>query len=154
MNILAVETSSELCSAALLAGDTIMERECEAGQSHSSLLLPMVAELLRESGMTFGALDGVAFGAGPGSFTGLRIACGIAQGLAAGAEVKVVGVSTLESLAEEAWQSGADSRRQIVACLDARMGEIYHAAYRREDAGWRVCSAPGLYAPDMIPTMT
>jgi tRNA threonylcarbamoyladenosine biosynthesis protein TsaB len=153
MNILAIETSSELCSAALLLEGTLIEREREAGQTHSSLILPMVTELLREAGIGFDAITGVAFGEGPGSFTGLRIACGVAQGLAEGAQVKVAGICTLEALAEDAWQLDSQANRQVVACLDARMGEVYHAAYRREGDGWRACSEPGLYAPGAIPIM-
>jgi tRNA threonylcarbamoyladenosine biosynthesis protein TsaB len=152
MNVLAIETSSELCSAALLTGDTVAEQEREAGQDHSSLVLPMVATLLRVRKVEFSELGGVAFGAGPGSFTGLRIACGIAQGLAAGAGVRVIGICTLEALAEEAWQAGA-AGNQVVSCVDARMGEVYHAAYRREGAAWCECSPPGLYAPAAVPVL-
>ncbi len=153
MNILAIETSTELCSAALLANGSLLEREREAGQAHSSLILPMVTDLLREAGISFDAIEGVAFGAGPGSFTGLRIACGVAQGLAEGAAVKVAGICTLEALAEAAWQLDSQSHQQIVACLDARMGEVYHAAYRRTGDGWQAIAEPGLYAPNAIPVM-
>jgi tRNA threonylcarbamoyladenosine biosynthesis protein TsaB len=157
MNLVAIETSSTLCSVALLTGDTVVEDEIEAGQDHSGLVLPMLARLLRARGIGIAEIGGIAFGAGPGSFTGLRIACGIAQGLAAGAGLKVAAVSTLEALAEEAWQDGvpADepSAARVVACVDARMGEVYHAAYRRESDGWLVCSPPGLYDVDMIPEL-
>jgi tRNA threonylcarbamoyladenosine biosynthesis protein TsaB len=152
VNILAIETSSELCTVALLVGDVIAEREAEAGHAHSELVLPMVGVLMKIQQLDFGDLDGIAFGAGPGSFTGLRIACGVAQGLACGAGLKVAGIGTLEALAEAAWQADPTAG-QVVACIDARMGEVYHAAYRRKGAGWRECSAPGLYAPEMIPIL-
>jgi tRNA threonylcarbamoyladenosine biosynthesis protein TsaB len=154
MNLLAIETSSAWCSVALLAGDTVAEQEVEAGQTHSGMVLPMAQRLLRMRGLSVAELDGIAYGAGPGAFTGLRIACGIAQGLAAGAALRVVGVCTLEALADEAWQRAtAPPPDCIVACLDARMGEVYHAAYRRQGEGWRVCSEPGLYAPQSVPVM-
>jgi tRNA threonylcarbamoyladenosine biosynthesis protein TsaB len=152
VNILAIETSSELCTVALLVGEVITEREAEAGHAHSELVLPMVALLMKTRQLEFPDLDGIAFGAGPGSFTGLRIACGVAQGLAFGAGLRVAGIGTLEALAEAAWQiDGAAGH--VVACIDARMGEVYHAAYRREGEGWRECSAPGLYAPETIPVL-
>src|SRR5271169_6187884 len=149
MHILALDASTDVCAAALGNGASWVERMELAGQRHSELLLPMVLALLNEARLELPDLGGIAFGAGPGSFTGLRIACGIAQGLAAGAGLKVAAVSTLEALAEEAWQAGepaGDSPAEhVVACVDARMGEVYHAAYRREKDGWLVCSPPGLY---------
>ena len=98
----------------------------------------MVSALLDEAGLKPANLDGVAFGAGPGSFTGVRIACGVAQGLALGAGIPVVPVGTLVALAEE---SGAD---RVIACIDARMGEIYHGAYRRDGERWIEVSAPSV----------
>jgi tRNA threonylcarbamoyladenosine biosynthesis protein TsaB len=105
----------------------------------------MVDALLREHGLRPGGLDGIAFGAGPGSFTGLRIACGVTQGIAFGAGLPVVGVSTLLALAE-----GARAER-AVCCMDARMGQVYHAAYARSGAGWDTLHGPGLYAPGEAP---
>lgn len=98
----------------------------------------MVDAVLGEAGMSLQQLGGVAFGAGPGSFTGLRIACGVAQGLALGAGLKVVPVGTLLALAH------ATDARRVLACLDARMGEIYHAAYERGQDGWREVVAPSV----------
>lgn len=145
MKILALDTSAEFCTLALwLDGDVIVGEE-RAGRKHTELVLPMLQRMLAESGLGLGQLDGIAFGAGPGSFTGLRIACGVAQGLALGAGLPVVGVSTLEALAESA------GRPQVIACLDARMGEIYHAAYRREDQAWRTVAAPSLCLPQDAP---
>ena len=122
-------------------------RELLAGQKHSELVLPLIRELLDETGLQMAELDGIAFGMGPGSFTGLRIGCGVAQGLAFGAGLPVVGVCTLEALAQ---QAGA---ARVVACLDARMNEVYHAAYERIGDGWREVVAPGLYPPSQVPTL-
>jgi tRNA threonylcarbamoyladenosine biosynthesis protein TsaB len=144
MKLLVLDTSTEWCSAALWLDGRIHARRVLAGQRHSSLLLPMVDELLRDTAITLRQLDGIGYGAGPGSFTGLRIACAVTQGLAFGAEVPVVGVSTLESIAE---QSGAD---RVLTVLDARMAEVYWAAYRREDAGWRCVAAPVLALPESV----
>ena len=124
-----------------------MAREELAGQRHSELLLPMVDALLADARLQLRAVDAVAFGAGPGSFTGLRIACGVAQGLAAGAGVATVGVGTLMAVAQA---SGAP---RVLACLDARMGEIYCAAYERSAAGWSVIHPPRLCTPDSAPAL-
>jgi tRNA threonylcarbamoyladenosine biosynthesis protein TsaB len=147
LKLLAVDTSSDWCSAALWVDARVIGRDGLAGQRHSELILPMVDALLREAGLALRALDAVAFGAGPGSFTGLRIACGVAQGLALGAGVPVVPVCTLEALAEA---SGAG---RAIAALDARMGEIYHAAYERRGDGWCEVHAPSLCAPDQAPAV-
>lgn len=122
-------------------------REALAGRRHSEMLLPMVDELLIAHGFSVMGLDGIAFGQGPGSFTGLRIACGVTQGLAFGAGLPVVGVSTLAAMAEAA------QAERAVCCLDARMGEIYHAAFRRAGADWEVVLGPGLYAPEDAPAL-
>ena len=145
MNILALDTSSEWCSAALWRSGAVIAREQLAGQRHSELILPMVDAVLAEASLALSRLDAIAFGAGPGSFTGLRIACGVTQGLALGADVPVVPVGTLEALAE-----ASDAPRAICA-LDARMGEIYHAAYAREGEQWAVVHAPSLCRPDAVP---
>jgi len=121
--------------------------EVRAGQKHSDLLLPMVDRLLNETGIRLDDLDGIAFGAGPGSFTGLRIACAVAQGLAFGAGKSVVPVSTLLALAEA---SGAE---RVVAALDARMSEVYLAAYVRDDDGWRTVIQPCLQSPAALPEL-
>lgn len=147
MKILALDTSTDYCTVALWQDGTVEAREAPAGQRQSELLLPMVGKLLGGSGIAVNELDGIAFGHGPGSFTGLRIACGVTQGLALGAGLPVVGVSTLLAMAEAA---GAE---RAVCCLDARMGEIYHAAYRRSDAGWTTLHEPSLCAPEAAPAL-
>jgi tRNA threonylcarbamoyladenosine biosynthesis protein TsaB len=145
MKILALDTSTEYLSLALWLDGKIFTRDMLAGQAHSQRILPLLGELLGEAGIASGDLEGIAFGAGPGSFTGLRIGCGVAQGLAFGANLPVVGVSTLLALA-----ANSDADRAI-ACLDARMGEVYHAAYARNGADWDEISPPGLYKPAAVP---
>jgi len=147
MKILALDTSTEFLSLALWQDGVVAVREMLAGQKHSELVLPLIRELLDEAGVKLTDLDGIAFGEGPGSFTGLRIGCGVAQGLAFGAGLSVVGVCTLEALAQQ-----ADAAR-VVACLDARMNEVYHAAYERDGDGWRELIAPGLYPPPQVPLL-
>ncbi|MEO7727178.1 MAG: tRNA (adenosine(37)-N6)-threonylcarbamoyltransferase complex dimerization subunit type 1 TsaB [Burkholderiales bacterium] len=147
MKILALETSTELCSAALWLDGKIDAREAAAGQRNSELLLPMVDALLTAHALSARDLDGIAFGSGPGAFTGVRIACGVAQGIAFGVDVPVAGIGTLLALAE------ASGERRVVCCLDARMGEIYHAAYEKTGDGWREIIAPGLYKPAAAPDL-
>jgi tRNA threonylcarbamoyladenosine biosynthesis protein TsaB len=147
VKILAIETSTELCSAALWRDGRVDAREVMAGQRNSELLLPMIDALLGELAIAVRNLDGIAFGSGPGAFTGLRIACGVAQGMAFGLNLPVVGVGTLLALAEAAGAS------RVVCCLDARMGEVYHAAYEARDKEWREVHAPGLYKPSAVPRL-
>jgi tRNA threonylcarbamoyladenosine biosynthesis protein TsaB len=149
MQILAFDASTEVCAVAL--GDGVNWHECSklAGQRHSELLLPMIRSMLAECAVTLEQLDGIAFGAGPGSFTGLRIACGVAQGLALGAGLPVVGVSTLEAIAQTRRdQAGGD---RIITAIDARMREVYVGAYERDFGHWREVIAPVAVPPDAAP---
>src|SRR5689334_10078105 len=127
----ALETSSEWCSVALSLDGEISSRERRAGQRHSELALPMLFELLRDTSLKIEDIEAVAYGAGPGSFTGLRIACGLAQGLALARGLPVIGISSLEAIAQEC---GAP---RVVACIDARMREVYYSALEREAAAGR-----------------
>ena len=147
MYLLALETSTEYCSCALSAAGEVRELCVQAGHTHSERLLPMVAQLMAEAGIGYGQLDAIAFGAGPGSFTGLRIACGAAQGLAFAHDLPVVAVSTLEALAAD---TDAD---RVLACQDARMGELYLAAYERAGTAWREIFAPALLRTDGLPVL-
>lgn len=133
--ILAIDTATEACSAALMLGNELLLERCAvAPREHTQRILPMVDSLLAEAGITLDSLDALAFGRGPGSFTGVRIGIGIAQGLALGADLPLIGVSTLAALAEVTWrQTGAS---QVLTAIDARMGEVYWAAYRREAGVW------------------
>ncbi|MES2152876.1 MAG: tRNA (adenosine(37)-N6)-threonylcarbamoyltransferase complex dimerization subunit type 1 TsaB [Pseudomonadota bacterium] len=145
--ILAIETSSELASCALINGGAVLVRESSGVRTHSQAILPMVQELLAEARITLGQCDAIAFGAGPGSFTGVRTACGIAQGLAFGAQLPVLPLVTLAMMALACHQhSGATD---IVSVLDARMGEVYWAQYRF-DGAWQVLCAPALCAPQAV----
>ncbi|MDD2699974.1 MAG: tRNA (adenosine(37)-N6)-threonylcarbamoyltransferase complex dimerization subunit type 1 TsaB [Sideroxydans sp.] len=142
MRILAIETSTEYCSVALWQDGVLSERSEKVGQKHSEVLMAMVDDVLKAAGTTIRQVEGIAFGKGPGSFTGVRIACGVAQGLAFGVDVNVVGVCTLHALAEAA------GRDKVIAALDARMGEIYLAAYQKEGGVWRTVIEPCLCKPD------
>jgi tRNA threonylcarbamoyladenosine biosynthesis protein TsaB len=145
MPILALDASTDVCAVALGDGASWGERVETAGQRHSELLLPMVRALLSEARLELTDLDGIAFGAGPGSFTGLRIACGVAQGLALGANLRVVGVVTLEAMAETARSRSGCTR--VVAALDARMHEAYLAAYEHDGTRWCVRVPPCVVKP-------
>lgn len=149
MQILAFDASTELCAVALGDGEQWRERVELAGQRHSELLLPAIDALLGDAQLTLSQLDGIAFGAGPGSFTGLRIACGVAQGLGLGSGRPLVGISTLEAIAEAAWQR--DGATRVVAALDARMHEVYIGAYERVGNGWRVHLEPVVVKPADAP---
>src|SRR5688572_5398383 len=127
MTILAVDAATEACTAALLAGSELRERYEVIGRGHAGRLLPMADELLREAGLSARDLDEVAFGRGPGGFTGLRIAAGIAQGLAAGGGRPIVPVSNLAAVAAVAART--HHRSHILVCMDARMGQVYWAAF-------------------------
>ena len=145
MRVLALETSTEYCSVALWLDGVVVER-CElVGQKHSELLIAMLDDLLQATGYKLQDMDGIAFGMGPGSFTGVRIACGAAQGLAFGASLPVAGICTLQALAE------ASGKEKVIAALDARMGEIYHAAYEKRDDAWIAVSEPRLCKPEEAP---
>jgi tRNA threonylcarbamoyladenosine biosynthesis protein TsaB len=137
VKILALDTSTEHCSVALWRDGDVDARHEHVGQRHSQRLLPMIDDLLDRHGL----------GVGPGSFTGLRIACGVTQGLAFGAGLPVVGIATLLALAEAAQAA------RVVCCMDARMGEIYHAAYSRAGAGWAPASEPSVCAPQSAPSL-
>ncbi len=148
MKILAVETSTEYCSVALWQDGEVRERSELVGQKHSELLMEMLDALLKDAGVAISQLDGIAFGKGPGSFTGVRIACGVAQGLALGSNLKVFGVCTLQALAKVC---GHD---KVIAALDARMGEIYLAVYEKQGEAWNAVIEPCLCKIEHAPELT
>lgn len=127
MKILALDTATEACSAVLFVDGKFCERYEVLGRGHAERLLPMVQEVLAEGGLALAALDAIAFGRGPGGFTGLRIAAGVTQGLAFGAGLPVVPVSDLAALAARA--AAIHSTRHVLACLDARMAQVYWAPF-------------------------
>jgi tRNA threonylcarbamoyladenosine biosynthesis protein TsaB len=147
MNILAFDASTEYCSAALWLDGEVVSRQAHAGQTHSQLLLPQCQELLDEAGLTFADLDGIGFGEGPGSFTGLRIACAVAQGLAFAVDIPVAGISSLHALA------AAGNGDSVIACLDARMGEVYHATYSRMADEYVMLSEAMVCKPQDVPAV-
>ncbi len=145
MNILAIETATDVLSLALGVGARVHETTLAAGQRQAELILGEIDALLARAGVSVRELGGIAYGAGPGSFTGLRIACGVAQGIAAARGIRVLGVSTLAAIAE-----GCSATR-VVACLDARMGEVYHAAFEKRDGALHEVSPAGLQRPEFVP---
>lgn len=144
MLILALETSTELGSCALWRDGLVAERTCPPGKSHSETLLPLVRELLAEAGVKVGQLDAIAFGVGPGAFTGLRVACGAAQGLAVATNRPLIPVTSLETMAA---QAGAE---RVLALLDARMGEVYSGSYQLIDGGYVLRGEIRVSAPDAV----
>ena len=148
MRLLAFETATRRLSVALWQDGELIERAGEIPNGGSEHLLPWVHELLAEAGLTLNQIDGIAFGAGPGGFTGLRLACGVAQGLAWGLDLPVLPVSTLEALAL------ACGEREVWACLDARMNEVYGAAYRVDGDSVAQLMAPVCQPPAVLPAPT
>lgn len=131
LKILAVDTATEACSAALLVGEQVFSRWEEAPRDHTRKILPMVQDVLDEAGITLDELDAIAFGRGPGSFTGVRIGIGVAQGLAFGAGVPLIGISTLAAMAQGAHR--LDGAEQVLTAIDARMNEVYFGRYELID---------------------
>ena len=144
MIILALETATDPGSIALWRDGEVMARSCPVGLSNSETLLPLIESTLREAGLNITDIEGIAFGTGPGSFTGLRVACGVAQGLAFARELPLIGVGTLEAMA---LISGGE---RVVVALDARMGEVYVGLFE----GGMPLSAIGVYPPDAVPLPT
>lgn len=150
MKLLAFDTSTETLSVAFgpAEGAPVLEFTGEGGAHASAALIPAIERLLQQAGVALSELDAIAFGRGPGSFTGLRTATAVAQGLGFGAGVPVLPVDTLLAVAEEAHlQSGV---QQVVAVLDARMGEVYVAAYERAGGRWRTQQAAALGRPEDV----
>lgn len=150
--LLAIESASQTCSVALLADEVLYEKISFTPNQHNELLLPMINDLLIESGKILADIDAFAFGHGPGSFTGLRIAAAIVQGLALTSDKPVVGVSSLAALAQSVFrQRGAE---QVVAVMDARMGEVYWGSYCLNKAGLMVLKGREVVcAPAEVPKL-
>jgi tRNA threonylcarbamoyladenosine biosynthesis protein TsaB len=148
MRLLAFETATRHLSVALWQDGALIERAEEIPNGGSEHLLPWVHELLAEAGLALAQIDGIAFGAGPGGFTGLRLACGVAQGLAYGLDLPVMPVSTLEALAL------ASGERDVWTCLDARMNEVYSAAYRIDGETVTQLMTPVCMPPAVVPAPT
>ena len=148
MRVLALDTATEACSVALLAEQGLIGRYAEPGRGHAAQILGMVDAVLAQAGISLSMLDGIAASVGPGAFTGVRISVSAAQGLAFGAGLNLVGVSTLEALALRALDAGADI---ALACLDARMGEVYWGCYAADMLrGVRAIVPPRVGAPGSV----
>lgn len=127
VNILAIETATDACSAALLINDSIQEKYQVAAREHARLILPMVNSLLAEAGLKLSGLNAIAFGCGPGSFTGVRVAAGITQGLALGVDLPVLPISSLKIAAQSAYEK--TQAKKVCVVFDARMRETYWGWY-------------------------
>ncbi|MBL0394769.1 tRNA (adenosine(37)-N6)-threonylcarbamoyltransferase complex dimerization subunit type 1 TsaB [Ramlibacter monticola] len=151
MKLLAFDTSTETLSLAVGrgGGQPVLERTGPGGAQASASLIPAIEDLLAQAGLALDELDAIVFGCGPGSFTGLRTAAAVAQGLGFGAGVPVLPVETLLAVAEEA--HGRTGLARVVAMLDARMGEVYFASYERVGAAWITRSPPALGRPEDAP---
>lgn len=149
MRILAIDTATEACSAALWNdGNTCAHFEL-CPREHTQRILPIVQDILTQGGVSLSELDALAFGRGPGSFTGVRIGIGIAQGLALGAELPMIGVSTLATMAQGAWRKQGATR--VLAAIDARMGEVYWAEYQRDEQGvWHGEESEAVLKPEVV----
>lgn len=152
VKLLAFDTATDACSAAVCCDGASVYRYAVAPRGHTALLLPMIEAVLAETGLHLAQLDGIAFGRGPGAFVGVRIAAAVAQGLAFAADLPVVPVSTLAALARQAWRVHGAER--VAAALDARMGEVYWGTYRATGSGdvvavgdERVCPPAAVPAP-------
>ncbi len=149
VKILALDTSTENCSVALLIDDRIYSRSEVAPRDHTKKVLPMVDEVLKEAGVELKQLDALAFGRGPGSFTGVRIGIGIAQGLAFGADLPMIGISTLKAMAQASYR--IHGATDVASAIDARMNEVYWGRFQREDTGqWREVDSECVIAPERL----
>ncbi len=144
MRVLALDTATEGCSAALCTDEGMFGQFKEVGRGHAEEILRMVDAILVEAGVVLGSLDGLAVSVGPGSFTGVRISVSVAQGLAFGARLPVVAVTTLEALALQAMRGGAD---QVLSCLDARMGEVYWGCFHADAERGLIARGPMAVGP-------
>jgi tRNA threonylcarbamoyladenosine biosynthesis protein TsaB len=134
VNLLAIDTATEQCSVALLHKGVSLHRGVQTPRGHAELVLPMVQELMAEAGLGFAQLDAIAFGRGPGAFTGVRIAIGVAQGLAYAADLPVLPISNLAAVAQQGVMHLAPGT-QLLVCMDARMGEVYSGLFVVGDDG-------------------
>ncbi len=149
MRILAIDTATEACSVALYNDGTTSAHFELCPREHTQRILPLVRDILNQGNLSLSELDALAFGRGPGSFTGVRIGIGIAQGLALGAELPMIGVSTLATMAQGAWRLTGATR--VLAAIDARMGEVYWAEYQRDEQGvWHGEETEAVLKPEAV----
>jgi tRNA threonylcarbamoyladenosine biosynthesis protein TsaB len=155
MKLLALDTTTDQLSAALECDGQVWQHQGAGAAQASAALIPAIERLMAEAGLSYAQLDAIAFGCGPGAFTGLRTACAVAQGLAFGAGVPVLPVDSLLTVAEEARAQHASQACswRVLALLDARMDELYAAPFQYADGRWQQQAAFGLYAPQALPLM-
>jgi tRNA threonylcarbamoyladenosine biosynthesis protein TsaB len=148
MRVLALDAATEACSVALLTDQGLTGRWAEVGRGHAQQILGMVEAVLAEGGVSLSVLDGIAASVGPGAFTGVRISVSVAQGLAFGAGLPVVPITTLEALALQVID---EDTQQALACLDARMGEVYWGCFVADPArGVAALGAPAVGPPEQV----
>ncbi len=148
MNVLAIDTSTEVASLALMVKGEILSEKQNNIKTHAKMLLPMIDRLLLKAAVAIEDLDAIVFGQGPGSFTGLRIACSIAKGLAHAHDIPLIPVSTLAAIAWEARQKINAKETAVLAVLDARMNELYWGVYKPEKPAFaeeHVCAAGDIH---------
>ncbi len=146
--LLALDTATEACSVALLHDGQLLSRYEVIPRLHAQRLLPMVRELLDEAGIAASALDAIAFGRGPGAFTGVRIAIGVVQGLAFALQRPVLPISDLACIAQRAWRERGV--RQVAVAIDARMDEVYWGCYREQDGEMRLAGLEAVLPPEAV----
>ncbi len=151
MNILALETATAACSAAMLTNNNIITRFELAPRQHTALILPMLEQVLADADLSKSDIDAIAFGNGPGAFTGVRIATAISQGLAFSLDVPVVPISTLAAMAQQTMDAGQATK--VVTALDARMGEVYWSTFVQDEAGYAQASTEAIVIPPQEATM-
>jgi tRNA threonylcarbamoyladenosine biosynthesis protein TsaB len=156
VKVLAIDTATERCSVALRIDGQVTMREIETPRGHADLILPMIQEVLSDAGISLRQLDGLAYSRGPGAFTGVRIAIGVVQGLAFGANLPTIGVSNLAAVAQQV----AKPTARILVCMDARMQEVYWGTFTRESdsecvsaVGLERVAAPDTVTPEWVPTV-
>ena len=147
MKILSIDACTETISIALIVGKVITEKNFPSGKNYSGNILPEIKILLNESNLKIKDIEAVAFGAGPGSFTGIRVACGIAYGIAYANNLPIIGVNTLEALA---FLSGHENS---ISCIDARMGQVYLGIYQNKNDVIRPLIEEGVFNPSELPEL-
>ena len=147
MRILSIDTCTEIISIALINGKVITEKNFPLGKDYSGKILPEIKLLLSESNLKIEDIDAIAFGAGPGSFTGIRVACGIAYGVAYTNNLPIIGINTLEALAF------LSNHENCISCIDARMGQVYLGIYQNRNGTITSLIEPGLFNPTELPKL-
>jgi tRNA threonylcarbamoyladenosine biosynthesis protein TsaB len=147
MRILSIDTCTEIISIALINGKVITEKSFPLGKDYSGKILPEIKLLLSESNLKIEDIDAIAFGAGPGSFTGIRVACGIAYGVAYTNNLPIIGINTLEALAF------LSNHENCISCIDARMGQVYLGIYQNRNDTITSLIEPGLFNPTELPKL-